>query len=144
MFQRKSWTTARLRSSIAAPAGVTPSQHSLHSTSQEESPMTQSLARSTPAFVDTSTRFVGRWRFPLGLALLLWAAWISNVDLRLLFSKQTFAALVDLLRRLFPPDLSLSFVKVTLRATYTTAATALIATAISSILALPLGILASG
>lgn len=106
--------------------------------------MAQSLARSAPAFADTGTRFVGRWRLPVGLALLLWAAWISKVDLRLLFSKQTFAALFDLLRRLFPPDLSLSFVKVALHATYTTAATALIATAISSILALPLGVLASG
>ncbi len=106
--------------------------------------MAQILARSAPAFADTGIRFVGRWRLPFGLALLLWAAWISNVDLRLLFSKQTFGALFDLLQRLFPPDLSLSFVKVALRATYMTAATALIATAISSILALPLGVLASG
>jgi phosphonate transport system permease protein len=105
--------------------------------------MAQSLA-SAPAFADTGTRFVGKWRLPVGLALLLWAAWVSNVDLRVLFSKQTFAALFDLLRRLFPPDISLSFVKVALHATYTTAATALIATAISSILALPLGVLASG
>ena len=52
--------------------------------------------------------------------------------------------LFDLLQRLFPPDLSLSFLKVALHATLTTAATAVIATAISSILALPLGILASG
>jgi phosphonate transport system permease protein len=106
--------------------------------------MAQSLARSALAFVDVIARSVGRWRLPLGLALLLWAAWVSDVDLRLLFSKQTFAALFDLLQRLFPPDFSLSFLKVALNATFKTAATALIATAISSILALPLGILASG
>ena len=106
--------------------------------------MAQSLARSAPAFADNGARFVGRWRLPLGLALLLWAAWTSHVDLHLLFSKQTFASLFDLMRRIFPPDLSWSFVKVALHATYTTAATAFVATAISSILALPLGVLASG
>ena len=106
--------------------------------------MAQSLARSAPAFPDIDARSVARWRLPVGLAVLLWACWTSRVDLRLLFSRQTWAALFDLLRRLFPPDLSLSFLKVALHATLTTAATAVIATAISSILALPLGILASG
>jgi phosphonate transport system permease protein len=107
--------------------------------------MAQSLARSAPAFPDIDARSVARWRLPVGLAvLLLWACWTSRVDLRLLFSRQTWAALFDLLQRLFPPDLSLSFLKVALHATLTTAATAVIATAISSILALPLGILASG
>ena len=107
--------------------------------------MAQSLARSVTAFTDVDARSLGRWRLSVGLAvLLLWAAWTSRVDLRLLFSKQTWAALSDLLQRLFPPDLSLSFLKVALHATLTTAATAVIATAISSIFALPLGILASG
>ena len=107
--------------------------------------MAQSLARSAPAFADIDARSVGRWRLPVGLAvLLLWAGWTSGIDLRLLFSQQTWAALADLLQRLFPPDLSLSFLKVALHATLTTAATAVIATAISSIVALPLGILASG
>jgi phosphonate transport system permease protein len=81
----------------------------------------------------------------VGLAvLLLWAGWTSRIDLPLLFSRQTWAALFDLFQRLFPPDLSLSFLQVALHATLTTAATAVIATAASSILALPLGILASG
>ena len=107
--------------------------------------MGQSLATSATAFADIDARSVARWRLPAGLAaLLLWACWTSKVDLRLLFSRQTWAALSDLLQRLFPPDLSLSFLKVALHATLTTAATAVIATAISSILALPLGILASG
>jgi phosphonate transport system permease protein len=107
--------------------------------------MAQSLTRSATAFADIDPRSRGRWRLPVGLAvLLLWAGWNSRIDLPLLFSRQTWAALFDLLQRLFPPDLSLSFLKVALRATLTTAATAVIATAASSILALPLGILASG
>ena len=69
--------------------------------------MAQSLARSAPAFADIDARSVARWRLPLGLAVvLLWACWTSRVDLRLLFSRQTWAALFDLLQRLFPPDLS--------------------------------------
>ena len=107
--------------------------------------MAESLARSAPALADFDARSVGRWRLPVGLSvLLLWAGWTSGIDLRLLFSLQTWAALADLLQRLFPPDLSLSFLKVALHATLTTAATAVVATAISSIVALPLGILASG
>ena len=107
--------------------------------------MAHSLARSTTAFADFHERSVGRWRLAVGLAvLLLWAGWTSKIDLRLLLSRQTWAAVSDLLQRLFPPDLSLSFLKVALHATLTTAATAVIATAISSILALPLAILASG
>jgi phosphonate transport system permease protein len=107
--------------------------------------MAPSLARSATAFADIDPRSLGRWRLPVGLAvLLLWASWTSRIDLPLLFSRQTWAALFDLLQRLFPPDLSLSFLNVALRATLTTAATAVIATAASSIFALPLGILASG
>jgi phosphonate transport system permease protein len=107
--------------------------------------MAESLARSAPALADFNARSVGRWRLPVGLCvLLLWAGWISGIDLRLLFSLQTWAALADLLQRLFPPDLSLSFLKVALHATLTTAATAVVATAISSIVALPLGVFASG
>jgi phosphonate transport system permease protein len=106
--------------------------------------MAQSLARSAPAFADIRVRSFGGWRLPVGFALVFWAVWTSGIDPRLLLSKQTSSALFDLLRRLFPPDISFSFLKVALRATLTTAATALIATAISSVLALPLGILASG
>lgn len=107
--------------------------------------MAQSLARSATAFADIHERSVGRWRLAVGIAvLLLWAGWTSKINLGLLLSRQTWAAVSDLLQRLFPPDLSLSFLKVALHATLTTAATAVIATAISSILALPLAILASG
>jgi phosphonate transport system permease protein len=107
--------------------------------------MAQSLARSATAFADIDSRSGGKWRLPVGLAaLLLWAGWTSRIDLPSLFSRQTWAALLDLLQRLFPPDLSPSFLKVARHATLTTAATAVIATAASSVIALPLGILASG
>lgn len=107
--------------------------------------MAQSLARSGPAFADTKDSSIGAWRLPASVAaLLLWAAWTSGIDLRLLLSRQTWAALFDFLQRLFPPDLSISFLGTALRATWMTAATAIIATAASSLLALPLGILASG
>jgi phosphonate transport system permease protein len=106
--------------------------------------MAQSLAKRAPALTDKSDS-IGAWRLPASVAaLLLWAAWTSGIDLRLLFSRQTWAALFDFFQRLFPPDLSLPFMKVALHATWMTAATAIVATATSSLLALPLGILASG
>jgi phosphonate transport system permease protein len=107
--------------------------------------MAQSLAKRAPAFGDTKGGSIGAWRLPASLAaLLLWAAWTSGVDLRLLVSRPTWTALFDFLQRLFPPDVSLSFLGTALRATWMTFATAVIATAASSLLALPLGILASG
>jgi phosphonate transport system permease protein len=106
--------------------------------------MAQSLAERAPALTDKRDS-TGAWRLPASVAaLLLWATWTSGVDLRLLFSWQTWTALFDFFQRLFPPDLSLSFLKVALHATWMTAATAIVATAASSLLALPLGILASG
>lgn len=106
--------------------------------------MSQSLARSAPAFADSSRGFGTRWRLTALLLLLFWAAWMSDVNVRLLFSSQAWAAIGDFLRRLFPPDLSFSFVHVALRATVITAATALLSTVLASLIALPLGIVASG
>jgi phosphonate transport system permease protein len=107
--------------------------------------MAQSLVKRAPAFADTTGGSIRAWRLPAFLAaLLLWATWTSGIDLRLLLSGQTWAALFDFLQRLFPPDVSLSFLATALRATWMTFATAVIATAASSLLALPLGILASG
>jgi phosphonate transport system permease protein len=107
--------------------------------------MAPTLARSVPAFAEPRSAPANRWRLPLGLgALVVWAGWISKVDLRLLWSAQTWRSIADLVMRLFPPDLSTSFLKVALQATVTTAATALIATALASVVALPLGVLASG
>ena len=107
--------------------------------------MTPTLARSAPAFAEPRSTAATRWRLPLGLgALVVWAGWMSKVDLRLLWSAQTWCAIADLVVRLFPPDLSTDFLKVALQATLTTAATALVATALASLVALPLGVLASG
>src|SRR5258706_15717819 len=107
--------------------------------------MTPTLARSVPAFAEPRPTAASRLRLPLGLgALVVWAGWISKVDLRLLWSAQTWRSLADLLVRLFPPDLSMGFLKVALQAPLTTAATALVATALASVVALPLGVLASG
>jgi phosphonate transport system permease protein len=107
--------------------------------------MAPTLVRSASAFVEPRSGSINKWRFPLGLfALLLWAGWTSKVDLRLLVSKQTWHSIADLISRLFPPDVSPGFLKVALSATLTTAATAVVATALASIIALPLGVLASG
>jgi phosphonate transport system permease protein len=107
--------------------------------------MAQTLVKRAPAFADTKSGSLRAWRLSASLAaLLLWAAWTSGIDLRVLLSGQTWAALFDFLQRLFPPDLSLSFLGTALRATWMTFATAVIATAVSSVLALPLGFLASG
>ena len=107
--------------------------------------MAPTLARTVPAFVEPRSTSASRWRLPLGLGVLVvWAGWISKVDLRLLWSAQTWRSIADLVVRLFPPDLSTDFLKVALQATLTTAATALVATALASVVALPLGVLASG
>ncbi|HEY4051083.1 MAG TPA: ABC transporter permease subunit [Acidobacteriaceae bacterium] len=107
--------------------------------------MAPTLARSAPAFAEPRSRTVNKWKIPFGLlVLLLWAAWTSGVDLPLLFSRKTWGSIADLLSRLFPPDLSAPFLKVAMYATLTTAATAVVATTLSAVVALPLGVLASG
>ncbi|MDQ2924195.1 MAG: ABC transporter permease subunit [Acidobacteriota bacterium] len=107
--------------------------------------MAPTLARSAPAFVEPRLGALDRWRFPLGLmVVVVLAGWNAHVDLRLLVSHQTWASITDLLVRLFPPDLSFDFLKIALHATLTTAATAVVATVISASLAIPLGVLASG
>ncbi|HEY0759115.1 MAG TPA: ABC transporter permease subunit [Acidisarcina sp.] len=107
--------------------------------------MAPTITRSAPAFVKPRFGAVDRWRFPLGLiVLVVLAGWNAHVDLRLLVSHQMWTSIADLLVRLFPPDLSFSFLKVALRATLTTAATAVVATVLSASLAMPLGVLASG
>ena len=107
--------------------------------------MAQSLARSAPAFAEIDARSVARWCLPVGLARCCSGrAGPPGSICACCFHGRPGRRLFDLLQRLFPPDLSLSFLKVALHATLTTAATAVITTAISSILALPLGILASG
>jgi phosphonate transport system permease protein len=107
--------------------------------------MAPTLVRSASAFAEPRSGTINKWRLPLGVfGLLLWAGWTSKVDLRLLLSKQTWRSIADLISHLFPPDVSPGFLKVALSATLTTAATAVVATALASIVALPLGVLASG
>jgi phosphonate transport system permease protein len=104
-----------------------------------------SLASGVPAFAEPSSNRLTKWRLVLGvLALLLWAGWNSKIDLRLLCSAQTWRAVADLLVRLFPPDFSSGSLRIALNATLATAATAVVATVIASIVALPLGVFASG
>jgi phosphonate transport system permease protein len=117
----------------------------MHCPIVQEVSMAPTVARSAPAFAEARARTIGKWKLPLGLlALLLWAGWTSGVDPTLLFSKQTWGSIADLLWRLFPPDISASFLKVALHATLTTTATAVVATMLSAVVALPLGVLASG
>ena len=108
--------------------------------------MAHTLIRSAPAFAEPSSRTVRSWKIPSRIA----GAFCCGPDgppewiYPLLFSKTTWGSVADLVSRLFPPDLSLPFLKVALRATWSTAATAVVATTISALLALPLGVLASG
>lgn len=78
-------------------------------------------------------------------AVSIWASWhVSEMRLGSLMSRQTFSAIGHLLADLFPPDLSVSFLNVGLRAIGVTLASAVLATGIAVLLGLPLGILASG
>lgn len=112
---------------------------------QQEVMMTPTIVRSAPAFAESRAFSPNTWRISLGLcALLVWAGWISKVDIRLLWSLQTWHSIADLVQGLFPPDVSPAFLKVAWQATVTTAATALVATTFAAVVALPLGVLASG
>ncbi len=103
------------------------------------------LARSGPAVAEPLSAQMTRSRGRFALVLLvIWAGWLCQADPRVLFSRATGHSVGDLVARLFPPDLSPEFLKVALHASLTTAATALVATALSIVFALPLGVLASG
>jgi phosphonate transport system permease protein len=79
----------------------------------------------------------------LGLAVALLAvSWrFAEVDPRILLRPATLAAIWNFLGGLFPPDVSLNFLKTVLRATVQTLATAVAGTVLSITLAVPLGIL---
>lgn len=83
-----------------------------------------------------------------GLALLLVAAFAlslkyAEVNPLLLFDRATLAAVGQFVAQSLPPDLSLSFLQIVMRASLLTVATAIAATALSMLLAVPLGMLAS-
>jgi phosphonate transport system permease protein len=107
--------------------------------------MARALARNVAAFAEPPSSHWKKWRLPVAFTvLLLWAGWDSKVDLRVLWSSQTWGAIGHLIASLFPPDVTLDFLKIAFNATLATAATALVATTVASIVAIPLGIFASG
>jgi len=76
---------------------------------------------------------------------LLAFSWrFAEVRPAVLFRPATAAALWNFLSRLFPPDLSPEFLRTVLRAVAQTMATAVAGTLLSLIVALPLGVLATG
>jgi phosphonate transport system permease protein len=77
--------------------------------------------------------------------IVLVAGWsAAEVHPGILVSRATWAALAKLLVGLVPPDVSPSFLRTVLRAVAQTMATATAATALSIVVGLPLGALASG
>ena len=84
------------------------------------------------------------WVVPATLVLLGFSWQFAEVDPRLLFRPVTFAALWHFLAALFPPDLSSSFLRTVSWAVIQTMATAVAGTTLSIVLALPLGVLATG
>lgn len=77
-------------------------------------------------------------------ALLAFSWRFAEVRPAVLFRPATAAALWNFLSRLFPPDLSPEFLRTVLRAVAQTMATAVAGTLLSLIVALPLGVLATG
>lgn len=108
-------------------------------------PIATTRITNASAFAEDSKRLHAGWILSAGsLVLLLWAAWTSQVNFRLLASRQVWMSVGHLIAGFFPPDVSLSFLAVALHATLTTAATALIATIVSVAFAIPLAALACG
>ena len=107
-----------------------------------------STSSTNSVVFDNAPACAARPRMPgrvlwLGLALALLAvSWrFAEVDPRILLRPATLAAIWNFLAGLFPPDVSLNFLKTVLRATVQTIATAVAGTVLSITLAVPLGIL---
>src|SRR5579864_2019566 len=77
-------------------------------------------------------------------ALLAFSWHFAEVRPGVLFRPATTAAIWNFVSRLFPPDLSPEFLRTVLRAVAQTIATAVAGTLLSIIVALPLGVLATG
>ena len=84
------------------------------------------------------------WLAPAALALLFFSWRFAEVHPTVLFRPATLAALRSFLAGLFPPDLSPAFLRTVFWAFIQTIATALAGTALSIVLAVPLGVLATG
>ncbi len=107
-----------------------------------------STSSTNSVVFDNAPACAARPRMPgrvlwLGLALALLAvSWrFAEVDPRILLRPATLAAIWNFLAGLFPPDVSLNFLKTVLRAAVQTIATAVAGTVLSITLAVPLGIL---
>jgi phosphonate transport system permease protein len=107
-----------------------------------------STSSTNSVVFDNAPACAARPRMPgrvlwLGLAVTLLAvSWrFAEVDPRILLRPAMLAAIWNFLAGLFPPDVSLNFLKTVLRATVQTIATAVAGTVLSITLAVPLGIL---
>src|SRR5215472_14618033 len=80
----------------------------------------------------------------LSVFLVLAVCWqVENVRLAVILQPATFTALWEFLRGLFPPDLSLGFLRIVFFALLSTVATAIAGTVLSVLIAIPLGALAT-
>src|SRR5215471_12197836 len=80
----------------------------------------------------------------LTVLLVLAACWqVENVRLAVILQPATFAALWEFLHGLFPPDISLGFLRIVFFALLSTVATAIAGTVLSVLIAIPLGALAT-
>src|SRR5215472_16744020 len=80
----------------------------------------------------------------LSVFLVLAVCWQGeNVRLAVILQPATFTALWEFLRGLFPPDLSLGFLRIVFFALLSTVATAIAGTVLSVLIAIPLGALAT-
>lgn len=84
------------------------------------------------------------WLAPAAVAVIVFSWRFAEVDPAALFRPATFAALGTFLAHMFPPDVSPGFLRTAGSALLETVATALAGTLLSILLALPLGILATG
>jgi len=81
------------------------------------------------------------WLAPAAVVLLIFSWRYAEIDPGVLFRPATLSAVWSFLRDLFPPDLSVGFLRTVAWATTQTIATAAAGTLLSIALALPLGIL---
>ena len=80
----------------------------------------------------------------LTVLLVLAACWqVENVRLAVILQPATFAAFWEFLHGLFPPDISLGFLRIVFFALLSTVATAIAGTVLSVLIAIPLGALAT-
>src|SRR5215467_15016459 len=87
---------------------------------------------------------VRRVALVLTVLLVLAVCWqVEDVRLAVILQPATFAALWEFLRGLFPPDVSLGFLRIVFLALISTVATAIAGTILSVLIAVPLGALAT-